>query len=91
MGLALGVTSCKRAEVAGAEEFVPGIKRWAGPYKRVAEPTGSTRELGSPDITITVNVSTTEFTPKIIRVKKDQKPQHHLLSMTIIEKRLLLL
>jgi plastocyanin len=56
-----------------AEEFVPGIKRWAGPYKRFAEPTiKPAKPLGTPDVEITIDCYTSEYKPNLIKVRQNQ-------------------
>ena len=73
---ALVLISCSNgggAEVGQAEEFVPGTKRWAGPMERIADPSVvPVNDLGRPDVTITVEASTSEFEPDVIRVKQNQ-------------------
>jgi len=68
------VSSCAREpEVGPAEEFVPGIKRWAGPYKRIAEPSVQpVKPLGRPDVTLTIDCYTSEYKPNVIKVKQNQ-------------------
>jgi heme/copper-type cytochrome/quinol oxidase subunit 2 len=69
-----GLLSCKRgAQPASVEEYVPGIKRWAGPYQRIAEPSVKpTHPLGSPDVEITIDAAATGFKPNLIKVKQNQ-------------------
>ncbi len=59
--------------VAQMDEYVPGNKRWAGPFARFSEPSrGPLSELGAPDVTITIDVVTSEYRPNVIRVKQNQ-------------------
>lgn len=73
--LSLGLFSCapggREEEVAEAEELVPGTKRFSGPYKRIAEPY-ETDDLGKADVEITIDASTSEFTPDKFTVKEGQ-------------------
>lgn len=70
----IAMVSCSgQHEVGQVEEYVPGIKRWAGPFKRITDPsTQPSKSLGSPDIEITVDVFTSEFNPNVIKVKQNQ-------------------
>jgi plastocyanin len=70
----VAVTSCApKPEVAQVEEYVPGIKRWAGPYQSIIEPSVQPKEpLGRPDVTITIDAYTSEFKPNVIKVKQGQ-------------------
>lgn len=62
-----------RQDIGQAEEYVPGIKRWAGPYKRITDPSvHPSKSLGTPDVTITVDVFTSEFKPDVIKLKQGQ-------------------
>lgn len=72
--LLLAAISCApETETADAKEYVPGTKRWAGPFKRVAGPSVEPLEpLGSPDVTLTVDAYTSEFKPNVLRVKQNQ-------------------
>ncbi len=72
--LLLLVGSCApKGEPPKAAEFVPGIKRWAGPYKRVAGPSVEPPEpLGKPDVTLTVDLYTSEYKPNLLRVRQNQ-------------------
>lgn len=72
--LVLTAIACTREiHQAQSEEFVPGTKRWAGPYTHIAEPSREpTEPLGAPDVTITVDAVTSEFQPNVIRVKQNQ-------------------
>lgn len=78
MGLVLmmGMCSCvaeKKIEKEKAKEFVPGIKRWAGPYKRIAGASSLPEDtLARPDVTLTIEAYTSEYKPKVIRVKQNQ-------------------
>jgi hypothetical protein len=74
MGFLLIFTSCKGGiEPGETEEYVPGIKRWAGPYSRITEPsTKPSKSLGTPDVEITIDAATSEFKPNVIRVKQNQ-------------------
>lgn len=73
ISLNLVLLYCKKTgESAVAKEIVPGLKRWAGPYQRIAEPTTPEPKLGTPDVSITINASTSEFKPNIIKVKQNQ-------------------
>ncbi|MFQ6607639.1 MAG: hypothetical protein ACE5EE_03770 [Fidelibacterota bacterium] len=70
------MVSCSQDGVGGlaqTEEFVPGVKRWSGPYHRISEPSRRpAHELGKPDVTITIDVVTAEYRPNVIRVKQGQ-------------------
>ena len=69
------LVSCasKAAEVGPVEEYVPGTKRWSGPYQRISMPsTQPVKDLGSADVTITVEAFTSEFKPNLIRIKQNQ-------------------
>ena len=70
----LVLASCGgEANLALADETVPGTKRWSGPYERYSEPSReSSQSLGTPDVTITIDVVTSEFRPNVIRVKQNQ-------------------
>ncbi|MFQ6615650.1 MAG: hypothetical protein ACE5HZ_02615 [Fidelibacterota bacterium] len=74
MILLLGIISCTRdGWLAQTEEFVPGTKRWSGPYARISEPSRQpANPLGNPDVTITIDVVTSEYKPNVIRVKQNQ-------------------
>jgi len=68
------LVSCKgRATPSSVEEYVPGVKRWAGPYQRIAEPSVKpAHPLGSPDVEITIDAAATGFEPNLIKVKQNQ-------------------
>ncbi|MEW6456097.1 MAG: hypothetical protein AB1410_05200 [Acidobacteriota bacterium] len=71
--LMLIISCAPEKEISQAEEFVPGTKRWPGPYKRIAEPSlQPLSPLGSPDVTFTINTYTSEFKPNLIKVKQNQ-------------------
>lgn len=69
----LGISCAPKTESSQASEYVPGIKRWSGPYKRITGPSVEPAEaLNTPDVTITVDAYTSGFKPDVIRVKKNQ-------------------
>ncbi|MFQ6113975.1 MAG: cupredoxin domain-containing protein [bacterium] len=74
LGALLGLASCGQEQTSlQTEEYVPGIKRWSGPYHRIVEPSVKPHNpLGRPDVTITVDAFTSEFNPNVIRVKQNQ-------------------
>lgn len=74
MAVLFAMVSCgPKEEATVAEEYVPGIKRWAGPYARIAEPSVQpAKPLGSPDVTLTIDAFTSEYKPNVIRVKQNQ-------------------
>lgn len=53
-------------------EYVPGIKRWAGPFGQLAEPIYMPAQPVRPDVTIEVKVYTSDFDPRNITVKEGQ-------------------
>ncbi len=69
-----GLISCtQESGETVMDETVPGYKRWAGPFSRFSEPSrGPINPLGNPDVTITVDVVTSEYKPNIIKVKQNQ-------------------
>lgn len=75
VALLLGIISCTQegGGLAQTEEFVPGTKRWSGPFARISEPSRRpVTPLGNPEVTITIDVVTSEYKPNVIRVKQNQ-------------------
>lgn len=69
----LGISCSSEQKPSHANEYVPGIKRWAGPYQRIAGPSVEPDDpLNTPDVTLTVDAYTSEFKPNLIRVKQNQ-------------------
>ncbi|MEW5815999.1 MAG: cupredoxin domain-containing protein [Spirochaetota bacterium] len=71
--LVFGSCARKPETTAQVKELVPGLKRLSGPFKRISDlETEAAKALGNPDVTVTVDASTSKFTPDRITVKQNQ-------------------
>lgn len=64
-----------RAAFGGAgtvDEWAPGLKRWTGNWEAKSRSTSLGSAVGSPDVTLDVEVKMFMFTPAEIKVKRGQ-------------------